>query len=92
MSYTGDIHPSNAKYDKDGKLIDPEESIIEDLLNSMGNVIKLNCFNCKHLNPDEVSCKAFSEQIPSEIYYGDVSHDVPYKGDNGIQHEFKKED
>ncbi len=92
MSYTGDLHPKNTKFDKDGKLIDPEDLFIDKILNRMQNIINVNCFNCKHLNDDEASCKAFPEQIPTDIYYGDVSHDVPYKGDNGIQHEFKDED
>jgi len=91
MGYTGDIHPDNASYDRDGNLIDPEDLFLGDLLNSaMGNVTKLHCFSCKHLNPDEVSCKAFPERIPSKIYNGDVSHDKPFKGDNGIQYELKK--
>ena len=92
MSYTGDLHPSRVQYDKDGNLIDPEEIFLDKMINRMANVARANCFNCKHLNDDEVSCKAYEEQIPREILYGDISHLEPYKGDNGIQHELKDED
>ena len=42
------------------------------------------CINCKNMiHPSIRQCKAF-EQIPSEIWKGEVEHDKPYPGDNGI--------
>jgi hypothetical protein len=34
-------------------------------------------------------CKAFSDTIPDEIWSGDVAHDDPFPGDNGIRYESK---
>jgi hypothetical protein len=52
------------------------------------------CFNCRHFDPDQVSCTAFDD-IPREIL-GNVfpgedielhDHRQPYPGDNGIRFE-----
>lgn len=40
------------------------------------------CYDCKH-NTNHGVCKAF-DYIPDDIWYGKVSHDKPYPGDNGI--------
>lgn len=52
---------------------------------------KVCCF-CKHFDPSSISkpamsCKAFPEGIPSEIWDGQNSHTSPYPGDLNIQFE-----
>ena len=42
------------------------------------------CQVCTHKYEGEPACEAFPNKIPDELYYGDVSHNKPYKGDNGI--------
>ena len=90
MGYTGEL-PEHKKYDKSGKLIEPEGVLIDDLIRMAKNLSKASCFKSKHLNEDEVSCKAFPDVIPNEILVADVSHDKPYPGDNNIQFEEKKD-
>lgn len=51
------------------------------------------CLTCKHIKwvgglPS--ACSAFPKGIPLEIQLNQVNHDVPFKGDNGIQYERKK--
>lgn len=89
MSYTGDQMPKKRKFDKNGNLIDPEDTLIDSLIASMNNFKVASCFRCKHLNDDEVSCKAFKNVIPREIIVGDVPHNKPYKGDSGVIFEAK---
>ena len=48
-----------------------------------------NCRNCRHyIEPKPgypgFRCKAYPEKIPTEIRLGYVSHNQPYKGDQGI--------
>jgi len=89
MGYSGDQAPHKREFDAKGNLIDPEDNLL-DSIGGMFRVMKLaNCFRCKHLNEDEVSCKAYPNVIPREIMRADVGHSVPYKGDNGIQFEEK---
>ncbi|MDK2892843.1 hypothetical protein [Methanohalophilus sp.] len=48
------------------------------------------CDTCKHLNRGILGwwkCKAYPDGIPEKIFWGDVDHHKPYKGDNGIQYE-----
>lgn len=50
------------------------------------------CMKCKHLQetpPGEwgYRCAAFPHGIPKEIFAGEVEHNKPYEGDNGIQFE-----
>lgn len=50
------------------------------------------CFYCKHLHQTTtpgkaLTCEAFPTGVPEEIAFGDVVHDKPYPGDNGIQYE-----
>ncbi len=33
-----------------------------------------NCYLCKHLNKDRISCKAFPDVMPSPILTGQVAH------------------
>lgn len=50
-----------------------------------------SCINCKHFNIKEVNCTAFPERIPLEIMQGFNDHTKPYRGDNGIRFERKKD-
>jgi hypothetical protein len=34
-----------------------------------------------------LTCKAYPEGIPSHIIQGEIVHDKPYPGDNGIMYE-----
>lgn len=48
-----------------------------------------DCLSCKHFNePDEeaeaVTCKAFPQGIPEDIYWEGEPHRAPRNGDNGI--------
>ena len=88
MGYTGEL-PEHKKYDKSGKLREPEDELIDALIAMSGNLTKSCCYRCKHLNEDEISCKAFPDVIPREILLAEVPHDKPLKGDNGIQFEEK---
>ncbi len=43
------------------------------------------CIVCEHLiDADKQTCEAFPKKIPDALFFGDVSHAVPFKGDNGI--------
>ena len=45
------------------------------------------CMDCAHLIDDEADgfrCLAYPGGIPDEIFYGEIDHTKPYKGDNGI--------
>ena len=56
-----------------------------------------SCTTCKHFIWKKVNgttmpsgdCKAFPDGIPIEIQFGSISHDKPFKGDNGIRYERK---
>lgn len=46
------------------------------------------CFECRHffLRFDvEPQCTAYTDGIPSAIYFGEIDHLTPLPGDNGIQ-------
>jgi hypothetical protein len=90
MGYSGDQPPHKRKFDKNGNLIDPEDTLLESLADMLGIMKKSNCFRCKHLGEDEISCQAFPNVIPRDILMARVEHDKPYKGDNGIQFEPKE--
>src|SRR5688572_10017930 len=51
------------------------------------------CFWCKHFDKEaydfhnKVSCNAFPDGIPVEIFHGTYDHRFSYSGDNGIQFE-----
>jgi len=49
--------------------------------------ISTQCLNCIYLNNDLMTCKAFENGIPDEIFSGNFDHTEPFKGDNGIQFE-----
>ena len=44
------------------------------------------CLNCRHYQGVQ-TCEAFPDEIPFEIYSGEVDHRKPYPGDGGIQFE-----
>jgi len=44
------------------------------------------CVNCKHYRGGVV-CDAYPDLIPWPIQSGEVAHDKPLPGDNGIQFE-----
>ncbi len=46
-----------------------------------------SCENCKHVNRDGMTCKAFQSGIPLSILAGEVAHIEPLPDDNGIQYE-----
>lgn len=47
------------------------------------------CYMCKHYRAnDETRCDAFPNGIPLPIRSGDVPHDKPIDGDNGVQFEY----
>lgn len=48
------------------------------------------CSDCKHLNTDGTSCKAFPDGIPTEVLLGKFVHRKPYAGDHGVQFEAVK--
>ena len=51
-----------------------------------------SCLTCKHIkfiDGQPSACKAFPGGIPIEIQFGSISHDKPFKGDNGIRYEQK---
>ena len=50
-------------------------------------IIDTSCLNCKHLNADLYTCKAFPEGIINTIVTGELFHFEPIEGDNGIQFE-----
>lgn len=46
------------------------------------------CLNCRHLNRANMAqCTAYPEGIPYPIISGEIAHDKPLPGDNGIQWE-----
>lgn len=48
------------------------------------------CTLCSHFTTiSKMTCKAFPEGIPGEIWSNKVSHRQPYSGDNGIVFELK---
>ena len=49
--------------------------------------LECNCFQCKHLHPDERTCDAYPNGIPSMLLYLDEIHQKPFPGDHGIQFE-----
>jgi len=45
------------------------------------------CTFCRHALPEKRKCKAFSGDIPLDIWNGENDHTKPVDGDNGIQFE-----
>lgn len=86
MGYSGQL-PDNKQYDKDGNFIEPEDNLLDMVHTMLNNLPVSSCFRCKHLNQDEVSCKAFPDVIPREILLAQIPHNKPYEGDGGIQFE-----
>ena len=57
---------------------------------TMGDALidmSVQCLDCKHLNDNMTTCKAFKEGIPVKILTGGFDHTQPFKGDNGIRFE-----
>ena len=51
------------------------------------------CLVCKHLTSFKMmTCKAFPEEIPLEVWKGIERHDEPIEGDNGFQYELRDRD
>jgi hypothetical protein len=56
--------------------------------------IILLCLRCSHILSSkglQLKCEAFPKGIPEEISNGTIKHTKPYKGDNNIQFQSKKE-
>jgi len=53
-----------------------------------------SCLNCKHYDKADkaFACAAFPDGIPFPIASGEVSHSLPFEGDNGIQFEAKDDE
>jgi hypothetical protein len=48
--------------------------------------VPVNCINCRHFDPETLySCAAYPDGIPIPVLSGDIQHDQPLLGDNGIQ-------
>ena len=46
------------------------------------------CQDCRHrIEYDRLSCAAFPDRIPEEIWNGQRDHNSPYPGDRGIRFE-----
>lgn len=45
------------------------------------------CQTCRHFIGDGTCEAFFPKKIPQEILLGDVTHNKPIKGDNGIRYE-----
>ena len=46
------------------------------------------CRDCRHrIGFDRLSCAAFPDRIPKEIWNGERDHHTPYPGDGGIRFE-----
>lgn len=59
------------------------------------NLFSKVCCYCKHFQPESITspamtCKAFSQGIPMEIWDGRNPHTTPYSGDQGIQFELAR--
>lgn len=46
------------------------------------------CSLCIHGRAGTARCAAFQSGKPNEIFFNEVDHRSPYKGDNGIQWEW----
>jgi hypothetical protein len=55
-------------------------------------LIKPNqCENCRHYKMSDdyhVSCRAYPDGIPIELFTGAVSHELPYPGDSGYRYQY----
>ena len=70
---------------------DQEENIITRQIQAMRNRMSgFSCLKCKHLNKNQISCKAYPDSIPQDIKASVKDHRKPLPGDNGIQFEPKK--
>ncbi len=49
------------------------------------------CVYCEHKIRGKIGCLAFPGGIPMPILVGDIMHDDPYPGDNGIQFQQRKD-
>lgn len=52
----------------------------------MTTILMPMCIVCAHYN-DDITCEAFPDGIPKEIFWQHIDHRKPFKGDNGITFE-----
>lgn len=66
------------------------------MLKEQATLIPVNaaqqCVNCKNKTPRGLTCKAFPQGIPKEIFRGLHDHRTPYPGDGGILYDPKDPD
>jgi len=48
------------------------------------------CDRCKHKYGGKQACPAYPDGIPSALYWNEHDHRKPYKGDQGIRFQPKK--
>ena len=52
--------------------------------------INVRCFHCRHIRSVmAMTCDAFPEEIPMQIWLGANRHSEPFPGDHGIQYELR---
>jgi len=43
-------------------------------------IVQPICYDCKHFDPETLTCAAFPIEIPDKIFYGDIKHSKQLKG------------
>ena len=64
-----------------------ESAAIDDTDHTIDSIQSSAWDTCSRVFPDNMSCEAFPDGIPEELFDGKVSHHTPYPGDHGIQFE-----
>ena len=59
--------------------LEGEDRLLDSIILLLKN-FEYNCSYCKHLNKDEISCKAFPDVIPEPLFMTHVRHTKPMYG------------